>query len=116
MSTLDKADIDVMNASRTCQAASRFQYDYLNDDIDDWGNIDYSLSNKLPKYLQQAIADSKNGVKDAKKILVLMNPPYAEAANTQGNAGKTDVANTQISKLMATSVLPALPCVFAASA
>ena len=103
MSTLDKADIDVMKASRTCQAASRFQYDYLNDDIDDWGNIDYSLTNKLPKYLQQAIADSKNGVKDAKKILVLMNPPYAEAANTQGNAGKTDVANTQISKLMADS-------------
>jgi hypothetical protein len=100
MSTLDKADIDVMTAARTCAVASRFQYDYLNDDIDDWGNLDYALTNKLPKALQQAIADSKNGDKDAKKILVLMNPPYAEAANTQGNKGKTDVANTQISKLM----------------
>jgi hypothetical protein len=100
MSTLDKADIDVMTAARTCAVASRFQYDYLNDDIDDWGNIDYALTNKLPKALQQAIADFKNGDKDAKKILVLMNPPYAEAANTQGNAGKTNVANTQIGKLM----------------
>jgi hypothetical protein len=101
MSTLDKADIDVMNAARTCAVASRFQYDYLNDDIDDWGNLDYALTNKLPKALQQAIADANNNVEGAKKILVLMNPPYAEAANTQGNAGKTNVANTQIGKLMA---------------
>jgi len=103
MSTLDKADIDVMKASRTCVAATQFQYDYLNDDIDDWGNIDYALSDKMPKTLRQAIADSKNKVKGAKKILVLMNPPYAEAANTLGNAGKTDVAKTRIGALMSDS-------------
>jgi hypothetical protein len=100
MSTLDKADIDVMKASRTCVAATHFQYDYLNDDIDDFGNIDYSITNKLPQELRQAIADAKAKKKDAKKILVLMNPPYAEAANTLGNAGKTDVAKTRISALM----------------
>jgi hypothetical protein len=33
MSTLDRADLDVMTASRTCVAATRFQYDYLNDDV-----------------------------------------------------------------------------------
>ncbi|OYY37097.1 MAG: hypothetical protein B7Y07_05295 [Halothiobacillus sp. 24-54-40] len=33
MSTLDAADIDVMRATKTCVAATRFQYDYLNDDI-----------------------------------------------------------------------------------
>lgn len=100
MSTLDQANIDVMKASRTCVAATHYQYDYLNDDIDDFGNIDYSITNKLPKALQQAITDANAKKVGAKKILVLINPPYAEAANTLGNEGKTDVANTQIGALM----------------
>ncbi len=100
MSTLDQADIDVMKASRTCVAATHFQYDYLNDDIDDFGNIDYSITNKLPKALQEAISDANAKKVGAKKILVLINPPYAEAGNTLGNEGKTDVANTQIGALM----------------
>jgi hypothetical protein len=100
MSTLDSADIDVMKATRTCNAAIQFQYDYLNDDIDDFGRIDYSLTNKMPQALRDAIADAQSKKKDAKKILVLMNPPYAEAANTQGNEGKTDVARTNIRSLL----------------
>lgn len=94
MSTLDAADVDVMKATKTCVAAQRFQYDYLNDDITDDGNIDYSLTNKVPAGLRLAIAEEK-------KILVLINPPYAEAANTLGNEGKTDVANTKIAGSMA---------------
>lgn len=97
MSTLDQADIDVMRATKTCVAAERFQYDYLNDDITDDGKIDYSLTNKLPQGLRKAIEESKGG---GKKILVLINPPYAEAANSQGNAGKSDVATTKIGALM----------------
>jgi hypothetical protein len=93
MSTLDQADVDVMKATRTCVAAQRFQYDYLNDDITDDGRIDYSLTNKVPEGLRKAIAEGK-------KILVLMNPPYAEAANSQGNEGKTDIAKTKIGSLM----------------
>jgi len=93
MSTLDSEDIDVMRATKTCVAAQRFQYDYLNDDITDDGKIDYSLTNKIPQGLRDAIASGK-------KILVLINPPYAEAANSAGKAGKTDVANTMISKIM----------------
>lgn len=93
MSTLDQADIDVMKATKTCVAAQRFQYDYLNDDITDDGQIDYSLSNKVPLGLRKAIAEGK-------KILVLINPPYAEAANSQGNEGKTDVAKTRMGALM----------------
>lgn len=100
MSTLDKADIDVMTASRTCVAATKFQYDYLNDDIYDTGEIDYSLSNKMPAELRQAIADAKAGKAGAKKILVLMNPPYGEAANSQGNEGKTDIAKTSLADSM----------------
>lgn len=93
MSTLDTADVDVMKATKTCVAAQRFQYDYLNDDITDDGKIDYSLTNKVPQGLRDAIAEGK-------KILVLINPPYAEAANSQGNEGKTDVAATKIGLLM----------------
>jgi len=76
MSTLDQEDIDVMKATKTCVAAQRFQYDYLNDDITDDGQIDYSLTNKVPAGLRKAIAEGK-------KILVLINPPYAEAANAE---------------------------------
>lgn len=93
MSTLDSADIDVMKATKTCVAAHRFQYDYLNDDITPDGQIDYTLTNKVPESLRKAI-------KDGKKILVLMNPPYAEAANSQGNEGKTNVATTKIADAM----------------
>lgn len=93
MSTLDQADVDVMKATKTCVAAQRFQYDYLNDDVSDDGQINYSLTNKVPAGLRQAIAEGK-------KILVLINPPYAEAANTLGSAGKTDVATTRIASTM----------------
>ena len=83
MSTLDSADIDVMKATKTCVAAQRFQYDYLNDDITEEGDIDYSLTNKIPASLQKAIEASKHG---KKKILILMNPPYAEATNADNTA------------------------------
>jgi len=95
MSTLDAADVDVMKATKTCVAATRFQYDYLNDDINDFGQIDYTLTNKIPQGLQQAI-------KENKKILVLINPPYAEATNFENIAkgvdaeNKTGVAKTKI--------------------
>ena len=99
MSTLDAADVDVMRATKTCVAATRFQYDYLNDDITDDGKIDYSLTNKLPQALRDAIASGK-------KILVLINPPYAEATNADNVSseshieGKTDVSKTRISNMM----------------
>ena len=96
MSTLDQADVNVMQATRTCVAATRFQYDYLNDDITDDGKIDYTLTNKVPEPLRKAIAEGK-------KILVLINPPYAESTssdniNTGGvaDASKTGVAKTKL--------------------
>jgi len=84
MSTLDQADVDVMKATKTCVSAQRFQYDYLNDDICDDGSIDYNLTDKLPAGLRKAIAENK-------KILVLINPPYAEAtsSNNVNSSGMT---------------------------
>lgn len=99
MSTLDQADIDVMKATNTCPAAERFQYDYLNDDITDDGQIDYSLTNKVPESLRKAI-------KSGKKILVLINPPYAEAMNADntsdstGAGRKKSVAKTKVAERM----------------
>jgi hypothetical protein len=94
MSTLDQADIDVMKATKTCVSATRFQYDYLNDDITDDGQIDYTLTNKVPPALRKAIAEGK-------KILVLINPPYAEAANAdnvKSEGGKNAESKQGVSK------------------
>ena len=95
MSTLDEADVDVMKATKTCVAAQRFQYDYLNDDIDDFGQIDYSLTNKVPAGLRAAIAEGK-------KILVLINPPYGETGSGigKGDKNKKGVEQTRINANM----------------
>ena len=90
MSTLDKSDVDIMKSNKTCVgAAGRFQYDYLNNDITDDGEIDYSLTNRIPKDLQKAI-------KQGKKILVLMNPPYAESGEGFSAGNKAGVAKTKV--------------------
>jgi hypothetical protein len=99
MSTLDQADVDIMISTKTCVSATRFQYDYLNDDINEFGQIDYGMTNKIPQALREAI-------KEGKKILVLINPPYAEATNSdnitseEGSQSKTGVSKTKISNAM----------------
>ena len=99
MSTLDQEDVDIMRATKTCVGAERFQYDYLNDDITDEGEVDYSLTNKIPQGLRDAIAEGK-------KILVLINPPYAEVGtrgNTEvklGTENKSGVAKTKVAEKM----------------
>jgi hypothetical protein len=97
MSTLDKEDVTIMRSNPAFAGAEIFQYDYLNDDVTDFGEIDYDFSGKVPQTLRQAIADAKEGTKGAKPILVLINPPYGEASNSQGNAGKSGIATTRVS-------------------
>ena len=104
MSTLDRADVMIMKSNPAFAGAEIFQYDYLNDDVTDFGDIDYGLSNKVPAALRQAIADAKNRVQGAKPILVLINPPYAEAMSVDNTSSagenaeiKKGVANTRIS-------------------
>lgn len=95
MSTLDAADIDVMRATKTCAAATRFQYDYLNDDITADGQLDYSITNKVPEGLRKAIAEGK-------KILVLINPPYGETGSGigKGDKNKKEVEQTRVNRMM----------------
>ncbi|MGO4196578.1 hypothetical protein AB4Z13_14540 [Rhizobium sp. YAF28] len=102
MSTLDQADVTIMRSNPAFAGAEIFQYDYLNDDVSDFGEIDYSLSNKLPKALKQAIADARTGKKGAKPILVLINPPYAESGSGigKGDENKIGVEKTRINGWM----------------
>jgi hypothetical protein len=90
MSTLEKEDVTIMRSNPAFAGAEIFQYDYLNDDVTDFGEIDYDISGKVPLALRRAIADAKEGKKGAKPILVLINPPYAEA--TSGGNSAADVA------------------------
>jgi hypothetical protein len=87
MSTLDQSDVDVMKATKTCVAAHRFQYDYLNDDINEKGQIDYSLTDKIPQELRNAILAGE-------RFVILINPPYAEAMNAGQGVASTIVGRT----------------------
>ncbi len=71
-STLDRQDIDVIK-DRIKNGANLvennvFQFDFLNDDF-----------KKLPKNLQSIINDPEK----RKKLVIYINPPYAEATNTR---------------------------------
>lgn len=102
MSTLDQADVTIMKSNPAFAGAEIFQYDYLNDDVTDFGQIDYTLSGKVPQALQQAIADAREGKKGAKPILVLINPPYAESGSgiARGDENKIGVEKTRINGWM----------------
>jgi hypothetical protein len=84
-STLDQQDVEVMH-DRINNGANLlhdhvFQFDFLNDDF-----------SKLPLPLQQIINDPEK----RKKLVIYINPPYAEAASTATITGhkenKKDVA------------------------
>jgi len=104
MSTLDQEDVTIMRSNPAFAGAEIFQYDYLNDDITDFGEIDYSITDKVPKSLRDAIAARREGKKGAKQILVLINPPYAEATGggmavaMNEASNKAGVANTQLAR------------------
>lgn len=83
-STLDMQDVEVMH-DRIKNGANLledhvFQFDFLNDEF-----------TKLPKPLQDIIGDSEK----RKKLVVYINPPYAEGDNRIGKGRK----NVQVSKI-----------------
>lgn len=61
VSTLNQSDIDTANQMGYNPEATKFQYDFLNDDYD-----------KLPEGL-------RNAIEEGRQIIVLMNPPYGRA-------------------------------------
>lgn len=83
-STLDRQDVDVMkdriqNGANLLEA-NVFQFDFLNDSFD-----------KLPKDLQNII----NNPEKQKKLIVYINPPYAEAATANRKGNKDGVSDTK---------------------
>ncbi len=102
MSTLDSEDVTIMRSNPAFAGAEIFQYDFLNDDITDFGEIDYSITDKVPQSLRDAIEARREGKKGAKPILVLINPPYAEtgAGIGQGDKNKKGVERTRVNNLM----------------
>jgi hypothetical protein len=85
-STLDQADVSVIH-ERIEHGANLlknhvFQFDFLNDEF-----------TKLPQSLQDII----NNPEKRKKLVIYINPPYAEADNRKGD-GRSGVAVSQIHK------------------
>ena len=90
-STLDKQDVEVMK-DRIENGANLlennvFQFDFLNDDF-----------TKLPKALKKIIDDPEK----RKKLIIYINPPYAEASNkktfTKGIEGNRGVEQNMVNK------------------
>ncbi|MEZ4893058.1 MAG: hypothetical protein R2778_08575 [Saprospiraceae bacterium] len=88
-STLDQADVNVIH-ERIRHGANLlenhvFQFDFLNDDF-----------NKLPKPLQDIINDEKK----RKKLIIYINPPYAESGDIKQRSGtgknKASVAHNKM--------------------
>ena len=87
-STLDQQDVDVMkdrikNGANLLESHV-FQFDFLNDDFND---------KKVPKGLQEII----NNPEKRKKLLIYINPPYAENGSGGGKgAGKAEVSSENL--------------------
>jgi len=73
--------------------ATSFQYDYLNDDIN---NVFGEKSNwKLPKKLRDDLSNPKL------KWIILINPPFATSQDARKKGkSKQDVSNTEVRKIM----------------
>jgi hypothetical protein len=85
-STLDQADVNVMH-ERIEHGANLlenhvFQFDFLNDDF-----------TKLPSSLQDIINDPEK----RKKLVIYINPPYAETGTTKKKESKSGVSNETMS-------------------
>jgi len=84
-STIDQQDVDVMH-DRISNGANLlhehvFQFDFLNDEF-----LPKSKGGKLPDRLYEIIHDEKK----RKKLVIYINPPYAEAGNSRAIFSKTD--------------------------
>ena len=87
-STLDKQDVEVMQ-DRIQNGANLlsdhvFQFDFLNDDF-----IPKSKGGKLPDGLYNILSDPK----ERKKLVIYINPPYAEHLDKKNTLGKEQSKN-----------------------
>ncbi|GAA7719191.1 hypothetical protein JP0160_11560 [Helicobacter pylori] len=79
LSTLDSNDVAIVKELAAANKLNLlenhvFQFDFLNDDF---------FSNKVPKSLQEILNDKEK----RKKLIIYINPPYAEAGNKAKMSG-----------------------------
>lgn len=87
VSTLNYSDIQTAEQMRFNPEATKFQFDFLNDDYD---------------FLPQGLRDAIEGGRD---IIVLMNPPYGSVNDfqnikLQGGRSKNNIEDTKVKKQM----------------
>jgi hypothetical protein len=97
LSTLYVEDIE--HLQKLFVGANIFQYDYLNDDVQNvfWGEnaMKFELTWKLPEKLRKDLANPKI------KWIILINPPFATAsAGASRGSNKTSVTETRLRKIM----------------
>ena len=82
-STKDDPDVTYMKTRDNLLPMHVFQFDFLNDDL---------FGDKVPEDLKRILKDPE----ERKKLVIYINPPYAEAASTttltRGNKNKKNVA------------------------
>ncbi len=86
-STLDKGDVGIMKELADQNVLpifenNIFQFDFLNDDLQ---------SEKVPEQLRKILADEN----ERKKLVIYINPPYAEGDNRNGE-GRSGVAISMV--------------------
>jgi hypothetical protein len=79
VSTLNQSDIDTANQMGYNPEATKFQYDFLNDDYE-----------KLPVKLRGAIEEGR-------QIIVLMNPPYATSNDLDNTKSEKTLSKEGVS-------------------
>lgn len=88
-STLDKGDVGIMKELADQNVLpifenNIFQFDFLNDDLQ---------SEKVPEQLRKILADEN----ERKKLVIYINPPYAEGDNRNGE-GRAGVVISMVHK------------------
>ena len=82
-STLDEADVTYMKTQNNLLPAHVFQFDFLNDDLQ---------GDKVPEDLKRILKDPE----ERKKLVIYINPPYAETGTGQGKGFKLGVSESKV--------------------
>ncbi|MBO5233235.1 MAG: hypothetical protein J6B33_02880 [Prevotella sp.] len=98
-STLEQADVDTIkeriNNGANLFKNHVFQFDFLNDalvdEVSEYGKIKKS---KVPQDLQAIISDPEK----RKRLVIYINPPFAEGDNSRGEGRSGVAANTEVAK------------------
>jgi len=100
ISTAEKPDVAVIKAQGYNHGAEVFQYDFLNPEV--WSPFfeDAGSVNEIPERARKRLLDA---AKAGKRLVVLMNPPYGTAGETNTTCCQNDkagIATTVVNGLM----------------